>query len=379
MKSVLLILAILSFSTFVKKQDLKIQFHLPPVKAVVSNTDDSLDIKIGQLIIFGFYGTTVNKNDAVYRAVKEGKVGSILIYGRNIASKNTAKTLKNLIDSFQAASRIPLFISIDQEGGIVNRLSQQLGFPRMPSAQWLGKINHPDTTRVYADTMGATLSALGINLNYAPVLDVYNPNCPVLGARERCFSKDPLQITMHAGIMIESHHRFGVKTVVKHFPGHGNSLADSHLGIADVTKTWVPGELLPYQQLLTNGSIDAIMTAHIVNGRLDASKLPATLSKKIITGLLRNSLGFKGVVFSDDMMMKAISGQYKLEDAIFKALDAGVDVLMFSNNIQGVQAYSPGNIHKIIKEMVRSGRISAQQIDVSFQRVMALKNKKFWY
>jgi beta-N-acetylhexosaminidase len=377
MKTVLLILALLSFSPFETKDEPHKKMQLPQEHIAVNPFDDSLDIKIGQLIIFGFYGTAVNKNDAVYKAVKEGKVGSILLYGRNISTKNAAGNLKKLVDSFQSAAPIPLFISIDQEGGIVNRLKPELGFPKMPSAQWLGRVNNTDTTRSYADTIGATLSRLGINLNYAPVLDVYNPSCPVLGARERCFSKDPSQITLHAGITIESHHRYGVKTVVKHFPGHGNSLTDSHLGIADVTKTWVRDELAPYRNLVQGGQVDAVMTAHIVNGKLDPSKLPATLSKKIITGILRDSLGFKGVIFSDDMMMKAISEQYKLEDAILKAMDAGVDVLMFSNNIQGVKSYSPGNIHSIIKKLVLSGKISISQIDISYKRVMELKNRRF--
>jgi beta-N-acetylhexosaminidase len=243
----------------------------------------------------------------------------------------------------------------------------------MPSAKWIGEMNNPDTTRFYADNIARTLSGLGINLNYAPVLDVFNPLCPVLGARQRCYSNDPGIITKHAGITIESHHYFGVKTVVKHFPGHGNSLMDSHLGMTDVTKTWQPYELLPYKNLIEANKIDAIMTAHIINGKLDPSLLPATLSKKILTGLLRDSLGFKGVIFSDDMMMKAIYEQYKLEDAIFKAMKAGVDVLMFSNNIIGVKDYEPANIHAIIKKLVVTGKISIDQVDTSYRRVMTLK------
>jgi beta-N-acetylhexosaminidase len=353
-----------------------------PAKKIVAElqqklAEDSLDFKIGQLIIFGFYGTAINKNDAVYKAVAEGKVGSILLYGRNLSAKKSADSLIKLINGFQKAAPFPLFISIDQEGGIVNRLKPELGFPKMPSAQWLGNQNNADTTKFYADNIGYTLSRLGINLNYAPVLDVYNPNCPVLGARERCFAKDPSTITKHAGITINSHHYFGVKTVVKHFPGHGNSLTDSHFGIADVTKTWVPDELIPYRNLIESGQVDAVMTAHIVNGKLDPSKLPATLSKKIMTGILRDSLGFKGVIFSDDMMMQAISAQYSIEDALFKALDAGVDVLMFSNNIKGVKDYSPNSIHATIKKLVSTGKISAEQIDASYKRVMALKMRQF--
>ncbi len=376
MKILLLLFSLLSFAPQQKKvQTLKKNHN--PKKVVLKSELDSLDFKIGQLIIFGFYGTVADENEAVYKAVKAGKLGSILLYGRNLSSKKTADSLKLLINRFQLAAPYPLFISIDQEGGLVNRLKPELGFPQMLSAQWLGTMNNADTTKFYADNIGYSLSRLGINLNYAPVLDVYNPNCPVLGARERCFSKDPAIITKHAGITINSHHYFGVKTVVKHFPGHGNSLADSHLGVADVTKTWVKEELIPYKNLIAKNMVDAVMTAHIVNGKLDASLLPATLSKKIMTGLLRDSLGFKGVIFSDDMMMQAISAQYSIEDAIFKSMDAGVDVLMFSNNIRGVGNYSPDNIHSIMKKLVLSGRISTAQIEASYRRVMNLKTKTF--
>jgi beta-N-acetylhexosaminidase len=338
-------------------------------------TQDSLDSKIGQLIIFGFYGTSVNPNDPVYKAVQEGKVGSILLYARNIEKTNSATALKNLITAFQQAAPLPLFVSIDQEGGKVNRLRPELGFPFMPSAEWLGTTNQADTTQKYGSIIAGTLADAGINLNYAPVLDVKNPACPVLGARERCFSENPETIAFHAGILVKQHHAYGVGTVLKHFPGHGNSLTDSHLGLTDVSRTWQPQELIPYQQLIQNNLADAIMTAHIVNAQLDSSRLPATLSPRILKGLLRDSLGFEGVIFSDDMQMKAISEQYTLEEAIYLALTAGVDVLLFSNNIQGVKDYEPANIHAIIKKLVLDGRISPEQINASYQRVMAFKRQ----
>lgn len=345
---------------------------IPPVSMT---TDDSLDIKIGQMIIFGFYGTHVDKNDPVYKAVKDGKLGSILIYGRNIARQKTSSTLKNLITAFQKAAPVPLFVSIDQEGGLVNRLPDSLGFPAMPSAYFLGSENDPGRTKYYSDNIAYALSRLGINLNYAPVLDLHNPNCPVMGARERCFSADPEKVAAQASIVIGSHDYFRVHTVLKHFPGHGNSIADSHFGVADVTHTWKWEEITPYKTLIDNNQADAIMTAHIVNGKLDRSKLPATLSRPIITGLLRDSLGFKGVVFSDDMMMQAISNQYGLGESIHKAIDAGVDVLMFSNNIKGVKDYAPANIHRLIKELVIKGKISPERVNESYRRIMAMKEK----
>jgi beta-N-acetylhexosaminidase len=336
---------------------------------------DSLDIKIGQMIIFGFHGTRINKTDAVYKAVKEGKAGNIIIYRRNISPKNTADNLRRLIQEFQAAAPVPLFVSIDQEGGLVNRFYNLRGFPRMPSPFFLGNKNDIKTTKVYSDNIASVLSLININLNYAPVLDVHNRLCPVIGARYRSFSSDPRKIVRHAEQVILSHNQFRVHTAVKHFPGHGNSLNDSHLGVADVTQTWKQEEIEPYRQLIKKGLVEAVMTAHIVNGKLDELKLPATLSKKIITGLLRDSLNFNGLVFSDDMMMQAISKYYGLEESIRLALDAGVDVLLFSNNINGVKDYMPENIHRIIKDLVLSGKISQQRIDDAYRRIMKIKGK----
>jgi beta-N-acetylhexosaminidase len=336
---------------------------------------DSLDIKIGQMIIFGFYGTKLNKNDAVYKAVQDGLVGSILIYRRNISTKNTSDALIKLIAGYQAAAPAPLFVSIDQEGGVVNRFKGLKGFPSMPSAYFLGKKNDTATTKYYSDNIASTLSGLGFNLNYAPSVDIHNANCPVIGARERSFSKNPLIIASMAEEVIKSHNNFSIGTVIKHFPGHGNSTTDSHLGVVDVTRTWKPEELIPYKLLIENNMVDAVMTAHIVNGKLDESMLPATLSKKIINGLLRDSLHFTGVVFSDDMMMQAISKQYGLEESIFLSLDAGLDILMFSNNIKGVKSYQPANIHRIIKQLVTSGKLSEDRINASYNRIMAMKSK----
>lgn len=362
-----------SFNSDPARQDgLRVKTDISPI---IRPNNDSLDIKIGQMIIFGFYGTKTDKNDPVYKAVKEGKVGSILIYGRNIATKQTAATLKNLIAGFQKAAPIPLFVSIDQEGGLVNRLPDSLGFPAMPSAFYLGNKNDPALTKYYSDNIAYTLSRLGINLNYAPVLDLHNANCPVMGARGRCFSANPGKVAEQASEVIRSHEYFRVHTVLKHFPGHGNSTTDSHLGVTDVTATWKWEEITPYKTLIENNQADAIMTAHIVNGRLDKSKLPATLSRPIITGLLRDSLGFQGVIFSDDMLMQAISSQYGLGESIHKAIDAGVDVLMFSNNIKGVKDYTPANIHRIIKELVLKGKIAPERIEESYRRIMTMKGK----
>ncbi len=337
---------------------------------------DSLDIKIGQMIMVGIYGTSVNEDSAIIQDIKKGIVGGILLYERNLNPINTATNVMKLTSDLQSASSIPLLISIDQEGGKVNRLKEKYGFKPMPSAKSVGE-KHDDTyTLDIANTIASTLADCGINLNYAPVLDIDNPACPVLGKKDRCYSSKPDSIAYMASMIIEAHHRHGVQTALKHFPGHGNSTTDSHLGMTDVTKTWKEEELSPYQKLIDEGKADAIMTGHIVNQKLDSTGMPATLSKKIITGLLRNQMGYQGVVISDDMQMHAISNYYNFEESIAQCINAGVDILMFSNNISGTENYSPMNVYATIKRLVLEEKISMSRINESFDRIMKMKGKK---
>jgi beta-N-acetylhexosaminidase len=326
------------------------------------------------MIMMGLTGSKVDTSNALYKDVKSGRVGGILIYEKHLTATNTSDSLKALINAYQAAAPTPLFISIDQEGGIVNRLKTKYGFPPMPSAAYLGRIDNLDSTKYYADNIAYTLSRLGINLNYAPVLDVYMPTNPVLGSRERTYSANNDIIIKHAAQTIKSHNYFNVNTVVKHFPGHGSSTADSHLGITDVSRTWKDDELIPYKKLIKDGMVDAVMTAHIVNTKLESSKLPATLSKKVMTDLLRKKLKFEGVIFSDDMHMKAISAEYGLEEAIEKAINAGVDVLMFSGNISGIGSATAGGLTNVILKLLKDGKISEKSINASYERIMRMKN-----
>jgi beta-N-acetylhexosaminidase len=334
---------------------------------------DSLDIQIGQMILFGFYGSTLNEADDVYKAVKQGKVGGILLYERNIASQHSKFTLQSLINGYKKAATIPLFVSIDQEGGGVNRLKTKYGFKPMQSAKYVGSKNDSAISINNALTIALACNEVGINLNYAPVLDVHNSNNPVLGKKARCFSNDASIITKHAQWYIAAHHTHNVLTVVKHFPGHGTSTTDSHKGLTDVSKTWQPFEVEPYKTLITANQIDMVMTAHIVNAQLDARNLPATLSDSMIQGLLRNSLHFDGVVVSDDMHMKAISNFYSFKEAVKKSILAGVDILMFSNNIEGVAGQKPEEVHAMIRSMVLSGEIPRERITQSFERIRKLK------
>jgi beta-N-acetylhexosaminidase len=335
---------------------------------------DSLDIKIGQMLLIGFPGPEVDAQ--VLEEVRTGKVGSIILFEKNIPPRNSFIALKKITWTYQQASAIPLFICIDQEGGRVNRLKEKYGFPRSITAAAMGKSHSLDTVRIYAEATAATLAGLGINVNFAPVVDLAsNPDNPIIARYGRAFSADQDSVALLAREFIKAHRRFNVVTALKHFPGHGSSKNDTHLGIADVTNTWEPRELKPYSTLIDSGYVDAIMSAHIVNMKLDKSGHPGTLSKPILSGILRDSLHYDGVVFSDDMQMHAITEQYGLKDAIRLAILAGIDIMTFSNNIAGSDKRTADTVHALIREMVKSGEIPERRIDASFDRIMKLKNR----
>ena len=333
---------------------------------------DSLDIKIGQMLLIGFPSTDVDP--AVLREIREGKVGSIIIFEKNIPPRNSFVALKKITWAYQQAAPIPLFISIDQEGGKVNRLKDKYGFPRSITAQAMGKANSLDSVRFYAEATASTLAGLGINVNFAPVVDLAaEPTNPVIVKHGRAFSNNPDSVSLLAAEFIKEHRKYGVITSLKHFPGHGSSKADTHLGIADVTNTWTDRELRPYQVLIDSGYADAVMTSHIVNKKLDAKGNPGTLSADILGGILRTRLHYNGVVFSDDMQMHAIAKHYGLEEAIKLAILAGVDIMTFSNNIAGSDQRTVDKVHSVIRDLVSKGQVSRERIDQSFRRIMKLK------
>lgn len=344
-----------------------------PKKKVI----DSLDIKIGQMVMIGIEERTfIQPDDSLLEELQDGSIGGIVLYEKNIAKINSADSLKRMIATMQSATLIPLFISIDEEGGKVHRLKTKYGFVAMPSAAYLGNLDNADSTLYYNRNLAAEMHELGINFNYAPCVDVaVNPDNPVIVKNERSFSADPEKVTKHAQLCIQAHHENGVKTILKHFPGHGSSTTDTHLGIADVTETWKFPELTPYQNLIQSGNVDAIMTAHIINRQFDT--LPATLSREIISNKLRDFLHYKGVVCSDDMQMHAISENYGLENAIALCINAGVDIIMFANTIpQPQDRVSATKVHGIIRNMVNTGVVKKERINEAYTRIMALKQKR---
>jgi len=344
------------------------------VSALKAQALDSLDIKIGQMILIGFPGPAVD--EYVLEEVRKGNVGSIILFEKNVPPQNSFNALKKITWTYQHAAPIPLFIGIDQEGGRVNRLKDKYGFPKSITAWAMGKSPTLDSVQFYGESTAATLSGLGININFSPVVDLAsNPNNPIIAKYGRAFSANEDSVTLFAKEFIKTHRKYGVLTSLKHFPGHGSSMADTHLGIADVTNTWNEKELKPYRDLIDSGYADAVMTSHIVNRKLDKSGKPGTLSADILTGILRNQLHFEGVVFTDDMQMQAITKNFGLEEAIKLAIKGGVDIMTFSNNLQDSEERIVDIAHTIIKKMVADGEITSARIDQSYRRIIKLKMK----
>lgn len=345
-----------------------------------SSGDVPLEQKIAQMLMVGFRGLTLDESNYIVRDIREHRIGGIILfdrdaklktYGRNITSP---VQLQALTASLQALSATPLFIAVDQEGGKVARLKESYGFPPTVTAQYLGTLNNPAITRMYADSIGATLATNGLNMNFAPVVDLnINPQSPAIGALERSFSADPTIVTNHARIFVETHDKNRVSTCFKHFPGHGSATVDSHLGFVDVTDTWSAIELEPYRNLINEGNCRMVMTAHVFNRHIDPD-LPATLSKPFITGILREQLGFDGVVVTDDLQMQGLTQFFDYKTIVEKSILAGVDIILVSNNLDYNPEITPTTISHV-KELVRTGKITEQRIHASYQRIMAMKGR----
>ncbi len=341
--------------------------------------EKDLDKKIGQMLLIGFRGMELSDTSTIVKDIQNERIGGVILFDVDVALGRTPRNiesptqLKKLINQIKSYSKTPLFISVDQEGGNVCRLKEKYGFPKSVTQKYLGDLNNEDSTRYWGAITANTLSDMGFNLNFAPVVDLnINPENPVIGMYERSFSADTNIVTNNARIIIEEHKKKIINCTIKHFPGHGSSTADSHQGLVDVTNTWRETELIPFKKLINEKKIDMIMTAHIFNANLDVN-YPATLSNNIMTGILRNQLQFDGVIISDDMNMKAISDFYGLETAIELAINAGVDIIMFANNISYDENIASKAI-SIIKQLINEGKISKERIDESYNRIMKLKN-----
>ncbi len=341
----------------------------------------NLEHKIGQLFLIGFQGDSIDASHPIVADIQQRNLGGVILFDRFLAGQDptqernnikSAAQVKALTATLQGLARTPLLIAVDQEGGKVRRMKPELGFPATASPAELGQKNDTTLTTIHAATTADTLQTLGINLNLAPVVDLNSfPENPVIGQLDRSFSAQPDRVIEHACAWITAHKRRGIIGCLKHFPGHGSSRTDSHLGFTDISETWTEAELTPYRELIGSGTAEVIMTGHLFHKGLDPIH-PATLSPLVINDLLRRQLNFTGVVVSDDLQMKGITNLYGLEEAACLALAAGVDLLIIGNNLE----YNPDILARVIPAVQRAigrGAITEELIDQAYTRVQRLK------
>ena len=336
-----------------------------------------LNPRLGELLLVGFHGTTLQDNAALERLLCETRVAGVILFARNIVdAAQTARLTRDLTARARACTGRPLLVAVDAEGGQVMRLGPAAGWTATLSHQDLGQAGDLAQTELEARRIGGMLRDAGINWNLAPVIDVgYNPANPVIVGVGRSFGANPKLVAAQARAYIAGMHAAGILTAVKHFPGHGSSVDDSHAGFVDVTDTARPDvELIPYRLLLAEGVVDAVMTAHVFNRHLDAW-VPATLSRPTIDGVLRSELGWRGVVVSDDMRMGAIEQHYGAGDAAVRALRAGVDLILIADDrLPGDGSASAGTL-EAIRRALRQGRLPAGQVDEALARIAALRSR----
>ncbi|WP_136805140.1 glycoside hydrolase family 3 N-terminal domain-containing protein [Desulfosediminicola flagellatus] len=338
----------------------------------------NLEQIIGQLLIIGMEGPSITSSSPIVRDIRKHNLGGVILFDRFLAKKSpdnniiSASQTRQLIDSLQEEAGGSLIVTVDQEGGKVSRFKKSRGFAETLTAEELGNDLQLSATVDAANQTASLLADLGFTLNLAPVADINcNPDNPIIAKYQRSFSTSAEEVTRHAEAWINAHHNHGIRSCLKHFPGHGSATEDSHLGFVDISDSWQEIELFPYQKLTEKGTVDAVMTGHLYNTALD-SVYPATLSKKVISDLLRNDIGFSGAVISDDMQMRAITSKYGLDEAVCLALAAGVDLLIFGNNLD----YDPNIVPRVITAVIggiERGTLTEEMIYDRWRRVQLLK------
>jgi beta-N-acetylhexosaminidase len=343
----------------------------PPARQNVA-----LDKIIGQMLVVGFRGLSPEEtwSQKLAAQIKAGVIGGVLFMSHNVQSPQQIKTLTGFLQ--KTKSEIPVLFAVDQEGGIVQRLSAEKGFQNYPTAGKIGQSNDPLTAYAVYRRLAAELSENGFNLNLGPVVDLLrNDASPIIAGKERSFGSQPKHVAAFAKAFSIAHQDEGVLTVLKHFPGHGSTPFDTHLRPVDVGQSWREDEIIPYRELIASRTARAVMMGHIANPSMaDEPGQPASLSAKAIRQVLRGDLGFTGVVISDDLEMGAIRARYSIEDSAVRAIKAGNDIVILSNQ-NAPSPDLPERITAAIKKAVDTGELRREELQASYDRILSFKQR----
>src|SRR5713101_4739928 len=324
----------------------------------------SLDQKLGQMVIVEFYGATLNAD--LINMIQGNRVSGVLIENKN-GNAQTRDQLIALNKAMQGQAHIPLFISTDYEGGIVNELRRITG--ERPSEASIGATGNPQVAYNAGRSAAADLTSLGLNVNFMPIVDVLtNPNNP--GLPMRSFGSDPALVTNMGRAYLKGLTDGGVIGCLKHFPGLGSASIDPHFSLPHMDRSvaaLTAVDFVPYRTLINEGIVPMVMVTHILNPQLDPT-LPTSLSPDVVTKLLREQLNFKGVIISDTLWMGGISNTYNLAQAAVLAVKAGTDLLLGPRGLADTQNMLSG-----LRQAVMNGQISINEINASVQRILEMK------
>mgnify|MGYP002401859667 FL=1 len=337
----------------------------------------TLEQMAGQMIVVGFQGD--DADDAAVAGLRDdlaaGRLGGVMLLKLNVKSLDAVAEMNA---AFRAASPdLPPFITLDQEGGAVERLTKDVGFKEIPNAAAIAAADAPEEAQALYTEMAVSIAELGFTVNFGPVADInLNPDNQIIARYGRAFSGDPAVVAAYDTAFVKAHHAAGLLTALKHFPGHGSSTADSHEGFVDITQTWQEAELDPYRALMADGLVDMVMVGHLYHAEYSdaGAQTPASLSPQWITGVLRDELGYDGVVISDDLEMGAIRDHFTLEQTVTQAVRAGMDVLLFSNTAK-YRASLGREILDILLTEAEADPAFAARIEESYARIVALKQR----
>ena len=334
----------------------------------------ALRAMIGQMLIIGFPGTAPSEAwpSRIAGMIRAGEIGGVILFGYNIVTPGQLKTLNASLRAANPA--LPPFLCIDQEGGQIQRLTRAQGFVGLPSAKRVATMDQAAAYRFYRQS-AQELADLGFNVNLGPVVDLDTyPENPAIGRKGRSYASDPKTVIAYAMQFIDAHEQAGVLTVAKHFPGHGSARKDPHREPVDIAATWSEDELDPFRTLIDDHFVDMVMVGHLYHPRFSDGFLPASLSKRAITGELRNLLGFQGLVITDDLDMGAVTGRYSVEAAAVLAIGAGADLLIVANRPEADADVAP-RIVAAVSRAVEEGVIPRARIEESYRRIVAAKDK----
>lgn len=341
----------------------------PPVHEIAEAPVRPLEVQIARLIIMGFVGSAADGAgaDAMVGHLEAGSIGGVLMLRHNARERDPALALAARL---RAASP-DAWLAIDQEGGVVQRLNAEMGFTRIPRATELAT-RGLEAGRELFEVAARELADAGFNMNLAPIADLYDPANDAIGQYGRAYGPDPDSVATWCAAFIEAFEAQGIACAIKHFPGHGRSRGDSHDGYVDISETWTFEEAAPFGQLMRSGHAHLMMGAHLINRRLEPDGLPVTLSRRVLHGLLRQVMGYEGVVITDDLDMGAIRHHYSREQAVIGALKAGNDLLLISNSANP-DPDLPANIQRWVMAAIERGELTEARITEANQRLDALE------